>query len=94
MQIYFYFCAMYSIQLQNEKQFRNFMIYYINRKRSKTIKTSGNPNFFTWRIKSNNFKKQLEYLENKGFVIYKVYHKWEYRGGTSSDSKLVYTGQL
>lgn len=58
-----------------DKMHRNFLIYYINKKRSVSKKTSGNPNFFTWRIKSNNYTSQLSFLQKQGFVIYKIYYK-------------------
>jgi len=83
-----------KIQLSSEKENRNFMIYYINRKRSKAVKKSGNPNFFTWRIKTNDFTKQFQYIERLGFVVYKVYHKVESRASKQSFSTLVYTGTL
>lgn len=94
MSLYLHMSSFFIRGFKGNKRYRNYLIFYINRKASRAKKSQGNPNFFTWRSSGADYRSKMAYFDRAGFVIYKVYYKWERRETGETGSELIHTNPL
>lgn len=73
------------MQILSNKNYRNFLVIYINPRVKK--KTSGKGNYFTYRFDTElACKKLIKYIEKSGFEITAIYYKAVSRQNATSVS--------